>query len=107
MELNTQSKHSELKEGQEAVGVWSLVMGLSLTSADKLQLLTHAYMNIKQLLEKLNPLDCCRHTNLVQKTVPGASRTNRMDAATLDCFYLYLPYRMSAFVLGCFHSCPV
>lgn len=41
------AQRSDLKEGREAATVWSLLMGLSLTSADKLQLLTHAYMNIK------------------------------------------------------------
>lgn len=44
-------------------------MGLSLTSADKTQLPTHAYMNIKQLMEKLSPLNCCRHKPCSENTI--------------------------------------
>lgn len=71
-------KHRELNLTKElwASSAWSLVMGLSIPSTDKLQLLTHAYINIKQLIEKLNPLSCCRCTNLVQKTIQGASKKN-------------------------------
>lgn len=61
------AQRTHLKVRLEAANVWFLVMSLSFTSSLKPQLLPHAYVNIKQLMEKLSPLNCCRHANLVQK----------------------------------------